>query len=268
MSRGPREQSGTKRVFARFILIVETRLSGVLQGAEIDRKGLDSGLGPRARRVWSPLTRALTATGDHWTLPIAVALAPGRMRVTQLQGRLPGLSAGVLERHVQQMVALGLVTRTRFKEMPPRVELELTDVGRELVPVAGALARWGARHLWSAPLEREQVDVGALLHLLPLLLEEAPGLPRGSVEVVVEDSDPPLRRYYRVDKGHLRIDDAAKETIVAASKRPSATAREPASFRGDSDAWVAALGPACDCSRLRVSGDQRLARRILDTLGG
>jgi DNA-binding HxlR family transcriptional regulator len=49
------------------------------------------------------------------------------------------------------MVGLGLVTRTRFKEKPPRVELELTDAGRELVPIAEALARWGMRHADDPP---------------------------------------------------------------------------------------------------------------------
>ncbi|HEY4917927.1 MAG TPA: helix-turn-helix domain-containing protein [Solirubrobacteraceae bacterium] len=102
---------------------------------------------PRADRTWTPLARALEATGDHWTLAIALALAPGRTRLTHLRERLPGISTGVLARGLTHMVGLGLVTRTRFKEKPPRVELELTDAGRELVPIAEALARWGMRHM-------------------------------------------------------------------------------------------------------------------------
>jgi DNA-binding HxlR family transcriptional regulator len=47
---------------------------------------------------------------------------------------------------MQHMVILGLVSRQRFREMPPRVEIELTDWGRELVPIAAGLARWGMRH--------------------------------------------------------------------------------------------------------------------------
>jgi DNA-binding HxlR family transcriptional regulator len=56
-------------------------------------------------------------------------------------------SAGVLDRHLQQMVTLGLLLRRRFKEMPPRVEISLTEAGRELLPIADALARWGVKHM-------------------------------------------------------------------------------------------------------------------------
>ncbi len=207
--------------------------------------------------MWSPIVRALAATGDHWTLTIALALAPGRMRLAQLHRHLPGVSTGVLERYVQQMVALGLVTRTRFKEMPPRVELELTEAGRELLPIAQALARWGMRHLWSAPEERERVDLDALLRLLPALLAEQTGLPEGSIEAIVADAEPPVRRLYRVVDGRLRIDDSAQKAALD---------RRSASIRGDRGAWIAALGPARDYRRLDIAGEERLARRILDAL--
>jgi DNA-binding HxlR family transcriptional regulator len=112
----------------------------------------DSGeTNPRGARTQTPLARALEATGDHWTLAIALALAPGRMRLTHLRERLPGISTGVLARGLTHMVGIGLVTRTRFKEKPPRVEFELTDAGRELVPIAEALARWGMRHMDGPP---------------------------------------------------------------------------------------------------------------------
>jgi DNA-binding HxlR family transcriptional regulator len=94
----------------------------------------------------TPLARALSATGDHWTLLIAQALASDPQRPVELRRRLPGISSGVLDRHLQQMVALGLLLRRRFKEMPPRVEVALTEAGRELLPIARALARWGDKH--------------------------------------------------------------------------------------------------------------------------
>lgn len=102
----------------------------------------------RHSRQQIALGRALNATGDRWTLLIALALAQRPRRPVELQRRLPGgISAGVLDRHLQQMVALGLLLRRRFKEMPPRVELALTEMGRDLLPSARALARWGAKHL-------------------------------------------------------------------------------------------------------------------------
>ncbi len=207
---------------------------------------------PRTHRAWTPLARALAATGDHWTLMIAAALGSGRLRLSSLHASLPGVSTGVLERYVQQMVELGLVTRTRFKEMPPRVELELTDTGRELLPIAGALARWGLRNLWSPSRTRERVDAGALLRLLPLLLDGETGLPAGSVEAMVTDADPPLRYAYEVRDGRLR--DAEVTTGPSAS------------IRGDSTAWIAALGPDGDTSSLRITGDEQLVAGILEAL--
>lgn len=94
----------------------------------------------------TPLGHALGIVGDRWTLPIALALADGPRRPVQLREQLAGISAGVLNRHLQQMIALGLLLRRRFKEMPPRVEITLTDAGRELLPIANALARWGERN--------------------------------------------------------------------------------------------------------------------------
>jgi DNA-binding HxlR family transcriptional regulator len=102
---------------------------------------------PHHHSQWSPLARALDATGDRWTLSIVLALAGDPQRPVQLRHRLPGISAGVLDRHLQQMVTLGLLLRRRFKEMPPRVEISLTEAGRELLPIADALARWGVKHM-------------------------------------------------------------------------------------------------------------------------
>ena len=130
-----------------------------------------------AHRQWTPLARALTAAGDSWTLAIAAELAPGPTRLSALRARLAGVSAGLLDRHLRRMTAAGLITRSRYREMPPRVELELTEAGRELLPVASALARWGLNRAWSAPREDELVDVEALLRQLPLLLDVRPCRP-------------------------------------------------------------------------------------------
>jgi DNA-binding HxlR family transcriptional regulator len=205
---------------------------------------------------------------------IALALAPGRMRLSHLHNRLPGVSTGVLERYIQQMVALGLVTRTRFKEMPPRVELELTCAGRELVPIARALTRWGMRHLWSPPRERERVDLDALLRLLPALLEDETALPDGSVEAIVADTSPPVRCVYSTNGGRLRMVDGLGDAPAdgeGGGDAPATQAADPhdgtvTRLQGDGAAWVAALGPAVDYERLRITGDELLARRILDAL--
>lgn len=198
---------------------------------------------------------------------IVFALAPGRMRLAHLQRRLPGVSTGVLERHIQQMGELGLVSRERFREMPPRVELELTDAGRELIPIAQALARWGMCHLWSPPHDREHVDLDALLHLLPTLLEGRSDLPDGSISAIVADSEPPIRRVYKIERGCLRMGDAGQDDSADGASSPGdAAAPGSVSVRGDCEAWIAALGPASDTTRLDIAGDEQLARRIFEAL--
>jgi DNA-binding HxlR family transcriptional regulator len=219
--------------------------------------GEPGGEAPSARphRQWTPLAHALTATGDQWTLVIALQLASGTMRLTRLRKRLPGISTGVLDRYLQQMVASGLLSRRRFREMPPRVEFELTEAGRGLLPIASALTRWGMRHAWSAPQERERVDVGTLLRLLPVLLEET-SLPGGVVETVVEHSAQPVRHLFDISGGRLTPIDGARLTIPWTR------------IEGAEKAWIAALGPACDYRSLRFTGDEQLALRILDALPG
>jgi DNA-binding HxlR family transcriptional regulator len=204
-------------------------------------------------RQWTPLARALSATGDNWTLLIILQLAPGPVRLARLRKRLPGVSSGVLDRHLRQMHELGLLSSTRFRERPPRVELELTERGRELLPIAGAMMRWGWRHLWSAPKVGEAVDIGTLLRLLPVLLEEHTDLQDGAVELFLEDPVQPIHRLFTIEHGHLCSSDAAPGTASA-------------QLAGDERAWSAALGPMHNYSGLRHTGSEPLVRQLLDAL--
>jgi DNA-binding HxlR family transcriptional regulator len=207
----------------------------------------------RPHRQWTPLAHALTATGDQWTLMIALQLAPGTVRLAQLRKHLPGISTGVLDRYLQQMVADGLIARRRFREMPPRVEFELTDSGRALLPIASSLARWGMRHMWSEPHAGERVDLGALLRLLPALMGDTP-LPGGIVELTVERPERPLRQLFDIRAGRLEpIDDAPPKVPWTR-------------IEGAETAWIAALGPRRDPGKLRFAGDEQLAQRILAAL--
>lgn len=207
-------------------------------------------------RQWTPLAHALTAAGDRWKLLIVLALASGPVRLARLKERLPGISTGVLDDHVQHMAALGLISRRRFREVPPRVELELTDSGRELLPIAAALARWGMRHQWSLPEDGERVQADALLRQLPALLEEEADLLNGTVEaVLVTQLSDRVRHWFQIEHGRLAVMD---EPCTEAT----------ACIEGDEAAWVAALGPKCDYTDLDFKGNRQLAKRILDTLPG
>ena len=150
---------------------------------------------------WSPDTRALDLVGDKWTLLIVRDLAAGPRRFVELQRVLPGISTEQLRSRLNRMVADGLLTRQRYREVPPRVDYELTDRAKQLMPVLGALARWGYDWAWSAPRPSEDIDIGAIVRLAPGLVSppkslsgsvalEATGK-RGAIVTVELDYDPP-----------------------------------------------------------------------------
>ena len=92
---------------------------------------------------WAPDARALDLVGDKWTLLIIRDLAAGARRFVELQRVLPGISTEQLRSRLKRMVADGLLTRERFREVPPRVEYALTERAYDLLPVVGALGALG-----------------------------------------------------------------------------------------------------------------------------
>src|SRR5207249_1642812 len=126
---------------------------------------------PRPKRhpydQWSPDARALDLVGDKWTLLIVRDLAAGPRRFVELQRVLPGISTEQLRSRLNRMVADGMLTRKRYREVPPRVDYALTERARDLLPVLGQLARWGYEWAWSAPRESETVQIGAIFRLAP-----------------------------------------------------------------------------------------------------
>ena len=90
-------------------------------------------------------------------------LAGGPRRFVELQRTLPGISTEQMRSRLNRMVADDLLTRSRYREVPPRVDYELTERGRALLPVVGALARWGYQWAWSPPRPGENIDIGAIL---------------------------------------------------------------------------------------------------------
>ncbi len=199
---------------------------------------------------WSPDARALDLVGDKWTLLIIRDLAGGPRRFVELQRVLPGISTEQLRSRLNRMVADGLLTRQRYREVPPRVDYELTERAREVLPIVGALATWGRRWAWGPPREGEAVDVGAIFRASTGLQPPRAGR-TGTAELLVED------RPYT-----LRIADGG----AGISERANADA--DARISGSLDDWIAALGPDADTGRLAVTGDSAVAGSVLELLGG
>jgi DNA-binding HxlR family transcriptional regulator len=209
----------------------------------------------RAHRQATPLAQALAAAGDRWTLLIVLALADGTVRLNTLRQRLPGVSSAVLDHHVRQMVAVDLISRRRFREMPPRVELTLTDSGAALLPIAAALARWGMAYRWNEQTGCEHVDPDAVLCQLPALLDGTK-LPKGVLETVIDDGE------QRVVRRFVAVDGKLRPVGELEAQAPKASV----SIHGDRAAWEAALGPRRDRAGLRLLGREQLARQVLDAL--
>ncbi len=202
---------------------------------------------------WSPDARALDLVGDKWTLLIIRDLAAGPRRFVELQRVLPGISTEQLRSRLNRMVADGLLTRQRYREVPPRVDYELTERSRELMPVVGALARWGYDWTWTAPRPGEDVNVGAIFRLAPGMIEPPSGA-EGTVELIVEaNGDEQPERHYRLtaSRGRLEISEAASDAAASAV------------VRGSKDAWVRALGPGGSSDELAFNGNRGLADQIL-----
>jgi DNA-binding HxlR family transcriptional regulator len=88
----------------------------------------------------------LDRIGDKWTLLIVATLHERRMRFTELQRHIPGISQRMLSLTLRHLERNGLVTRTAHAEVPPRVEYELTQTGQTLIAPAVTLAEWAVEH--------------------------------------------------------------------------------------------------------------------------
>lgn len=94
-----------------------------------------------------PVAKSLELVGERWTLLIVRDLLPGPSRFQDFQKSLKGIAPNILSERLKLMEEHGLIARRLYSDHPPRAEYLLTDKGRELGLVVGALAQWGSRHL-------------------------------------------------------------------------------------------------------------------------
>jgi DNA-binding HxlR family transcriptional regulator len=90
---------------------------------------------------------ALDVIGGKWKPIILWALGDNVMRFNELQKSLPGVNAKMLTKQLRELEHDGVISRTVFAEVPPRVEYAITDFGRTLIPILRALCTWGAQYL-------------------------------------------------------------------------------------------------------------------------
>ena len=93
-----------------------------------------------------PVETTLALIGDKWKVLILRDLLPGTKRFGELRKSIGTVSQKVLTTQLRQMEQCGLVIRTVYAEVPPRVEYTLTELGRSLKPVLDAMGAWGKEY--------------------------------------------------------------------------------------------------------------------------
>ncbi|MCP3803902.1 helix-turn-helix transcriptional regulator [Allokutzneria sp. A3M-2-11 16] len=93
------------------------------------------------------VARFLAVLEGTWATLIVRDLLPGPKRFTELRAGLPGISPKTLSARLRRLEETGLVTRTAYAEVPPRVEYELTEAGTRLRKVLDTMAEWAERDL-------------------------------------------------------------------------------------------------------------------------
>ena len=90
-----------------------------------------------------PVETTLMLIGDKWKVLILRDLMGGTKRFGELKKSIGSVSQKVLTAQLRDMEAKGLLTRTVYPEVPPRVEYALTDTGRSLKPILDSMVAWG-----------------------------------------------------------------------------------------------------------------------------
>ncbi len=93
-----------------------------------------------------PVETTLMLIGDKWKVLILRDLLPGTKRFGELKKSIGNVSQKVLTAQLRAMEESGLLTRTVYAEVPPRVEYSLTELGQSLKPILDAMWNWGEEY--------------------------------------------------------------------------------------------------------------------------
>jgi DNA-binding HxlR family transcriptional regulator len=102
--------------------------------------------------------QVLDRVGDKWSLLVVAALSDGPRRFNELKRGIEGISQRMLTLTLRSLERDGLLTRTMFPTIPPRVDYELTPLGRSLIDCVAALAKWAETHRGDIQSARDRFD--------------------------------------------------------------------------------------------------------------
>src|ERR1700758_4551381 len=104
------------------------------------------------------ISEVLSRVGDKWSVLVVTRLGAGPMRFNALRRAIGGISQRMLTLTLRGLERDGLVTRTVFPTIPPRVDYALTPLGRDLLQPVSALGAWAIRNQPKIARAREQFD--------------------------------------------------------------------------------------------------------------
>ena len=103
----------------------------------------------------------LSRVGDKWSVLIVMLLGPGPKRFNEIRRAVDGISQRMLTLTLRGLERDGLVTRTVFPTVPPRVDYELTELGQSLKCPVAALGHWAVANRPTIEAARERFDQAA-----------------------------------------------------------------------------------------------------------
>ena len=104
------------------------------------------------------ISDVLARIGDKWSVLVVTRLGDGSMRFSELRRSIGGISQRMLTLTLRGLERDGLVTRTIFPTIPPRVDYALTPLGRDLLQPVSALGAWALRNQPKIARAREKFD--------------------------------------------------------------------------------------------------------------
>lgn len=108
-----------------------------------------------------PTRQVIDRIGDKWTLLVLAALGERTVRFSQLRKEIEGVSQKMLTQTLRGMQRDGIVTRTVYPSVPPKVEYALTALGLGLAGVVSSIRLWAYEHMDDIEAARDEYDAAA-----------------------------------------------------------------------------------------------------------
>lgn len=104
-----------------------------------------------------PVRNVVARFGNKWALLVILVLSENEpIRYNELGRKIPDISSHVLAKTLRTLEADGLINRTYYQEVPPKVEYSLTGTGRSLVPIINQLTEWARSNMKSIIENRQK----------------------------------------------------------------------------------------------------------------